>query len=259
MQAGTAAHRKRQAGHEQNKILPVPEDAESAHLLISSKQLNAAAVFEPPSPSALPLRQRIIIMTMVVIAHGVLLAQPWIPGQNMPSSELRVLSVNIVRKSAPRQNQPSQPLKKLLPISEHVHTETVPAKPEPFTQIQQKEPEQQAAKSTVPADAESEALPVEASVLPDHEPEYRAVYLDNPQPRYPLVARRMGWQGRVVLDVEVLADGTSGAVALKESSGHKILDDSAVRTVQGWRFNPARRSGIPVAKHFLVPIAFTLK
>ncbi len=95
--------------------------------------------------------------------------------------------------------------------------------------------------------------------LPDREPDFQAAYLNNPAPEYPVVARRMAWQGRVVVSVEVLVDGRAGEVKLRQSSGHPVLDESAIQSVRNWRFTPARQAGQLVNKWFLVPIPFVLK
>ncbi|MDR9500526.1 MAG: energy transducer TonB [Desulfurivibrionaceae bacterium] len=81
----------------------------------------------------------------------------------------------------------------------------------------------------------------------------------NGKPSYPPLARRRGWQGRVLLEVVVLADGTVESLALHTSSGYTLLDKSAVFAVQAWRFRPARREGVAVASRVLVPIHFILE
>jgi protein TonB len=82
-------------------------------------------------------------------------------------------------------------------------------------------------------------------------------YGSNPQPPYPMAARRMGIEGTVVLRVVVAPDGTPASVVVLESSGSEILDSSALETVQKrWRFVPARRNGIPVEDSVQVPIRF---
>lgn len=81
---------------------------------------------------------------------------------------------------------------------------------------------------------------------------------DNPKPEYPFVARNRGYQGRVVLRVDVLPDGTAERVELASSSGYDSLDAAAVRTVRQWRFVPARRDGEPIAAAVTVPVLFKL-
>lgn len=49
---------------------------------------------------------------------------------------------------------------------------------------------------------------------------------------YPPIARRMGWEGRVVLIIRLCEDGTLKEVRVAESSGYEILDRNAVETVR---------------------------
>jgi protein TonB len=72
-----------------------------------------------------------------------------------------------------------------------------------------------------------------------------------------MVARRMGFEGTVVLRVVVAADGSPESVAVLQSSGHDVLDTAALDTVRSrWRFVPARRNGIAVEDSVQVPIRF---
>lgn len=84
-------------------------------------------------------------------------------------------------------------------------------------------------------------------------------YQVNPKPSYPEVARRRGYQGKVRLEVEVLASGRVGNIRIKKSSGYEVLDRCALKTVQGWRFIPAKLSGVPVKSSVVIPITFHLK
>ncbi len=90
-------------------------------------------------------------------------------------------------------------------------------------------------------------------------PRFDANYLDNPKPPYPALSRKLNEQGRVLLRVNVAADGSATEVQLHTSSGHSRLDDSALATVRRWKFVPARLGQEAVAAWVLVPIAFTLK
>lgn len=105
------------------------------------------------------------------------------------------------------------------------------------------------------------AAPVVAAIsyVADTEPDYKAGYLHNPRPNYPMVARRMSWEGRVILNVEVLAEGLCGAVVVYRSSGHEVLDNAAMNTVKTWRFSPARHGGHAVTQWFKVPVNFSLE
>ncbi len=103
-----------------------------------------------------------------------------------------------------------------------------------------------------------DAVPTTPS-LPDREPDFQAMYLNNPKPSYPMAARRMGWEGKVIVSVEVLANGTAGQVKLHQSSGHDALDKAAMQAVLSWKFVAARHAGQLINEWFLVPIPFILE
>ncbi|MFP3869933.1 MAG: TonB family protein [Syntrophobacteria bacterium] len=79
------------------------------------------------------------------------------------------------------------------------------------------------------------------------------------EPTYPRLAVRRGYEGTALLRVRVLEDGRVGAVEITESSGHRILDQSAREAVKTWQFVPARRGGEKMASWVLVPITFRLR
>lgn len=110
-----------------------------------------------------------------------------------------------------------------------------------------------------PPAAVAPATSIAAMPMMDTEPDYTASYLNNPQPVYPMLARRMGWRGKVILNVEVLADGRCGGVQVFQSSGHRILDDVALDSVRNWRFVPARHAGKATSQWFKIPINFSLE
>lgn len=117
-----------------------------------------------------------------------------------------------------------------------------------------------AATPTPPAAVSTAAVAAtSAPALPDREPDFSAAYLNNPKPVYPLAARRMGWQGKVIVRVEVLISGAAGEVSLYQSSGREALDNAALAAVKSWRFTPARVAGQLITKTFLVPIPFKLE
>jgi periplasmic protein TonB len=85
-------------------------------------------------------------------------------------------------------------------------------------------------------------------------------YDANPLPPYPVVARRLGKEGVVVLEVLVAEDGHAADVRVLQSSGFAPLDESAATTVrERWRFVPAHRGGAAVAVRVTVPIRFRLQ
>jgi protein TonB len=84
-------------------------------------------------------------------------------------------------------------------------------------------------------------------------------YAENPKPPYPREARERGYQGEVVLRVEVLANGQVGQVEVKKSSGYELLDRSALAAVKQWRFIPAKKGDEAVALWVNIPIKFQLQ
>lgn len=110
-----------------------------------------------------------------------------------------------------------------------------------------------------PAAASSSATAGSSQEAAVSAPRFDVAYLHNPKPPYPLLARRRGDEGRVVLRVQVSAAGLAEQVQLHRSSGNDSLDEAALNTVQNWRFVPAQRGDTPVAASVLVPITFKLE
>ncbi len=90
-----------------------------------------------------------------------------------------------------------------------------------------------------------------SSVVPAH-------LITRIQPSYPLRARRNGWEGLVVIRIDVDSRGKITAGSVVQSSGHRALDDAALAAVRRAGFAAARRAGSPVASTILLPIRFSL-
>ncbi len=54
--------------------------------------------------------------------------------------------------------------------------------------------------------------------------------------RYPPEARRNHWEGTVVLNLKVAADGTLAAAEVAHSSGYEVLDRAALKMIRSARF-----------------------
>jgi len=121
-----------------------------------------------------------------------------------------------------------------------------------------------AAPVAAPAAAQSSAsTPTSEPGMPatarNTDADYKAAYLNNPRPLYPLLAIRQGAQGEVLLLVEVLPDGRAGRIELEKFSGHAMLDAAAMNAVRAWRFTPARKDGLLTTQTVRIPIHFNLK
>lgn len=90
-------------------------------------------------------------------------------------------------------------------------------------------------------------------------PFFDADYLNNPAPRYPPIARKLNLQGTVVVRVLVDPEGKPAVVRLEKSAGSSVLDQTALNTVQGWLFVPARQGDQPKSAWVDVPILFRIQ
>jgi len=81
----------------------------------------------------------------------------------------------------------------------------------------------------------------------------------NRPPVYPALARKRGWEGTVLLEVDILADGMVQVISIRQSSSYGLLDQEAVEAVRKWHFQPGTRAGMPVAMKVLVPVHFLLQ
>jgi len=98
-----------------------------------------------------------------------------------------------------------------------------------------------------------------ASTAPLQAADFRAASLANRPADYPRLARQRGWEGKVMLEVEVSAQGKPVSVRVVHSSGYPQLDEAAIETVTAWRFTPARRGNESLADTVHVPIEFRLQ
>ena len=80
----------------------------------------------------------------------------------------------------------------------------------------------------------------------------------NLAPPYPKIARQRGWEGTVRLSVLVEKDGVPYRVGIQQSSGHRVLDNAAVKSVKLWKFSPARSGELRFSSKIIIPIQFTL-
>ena len=76
-------------------------------------------------------------------------------------------------------------------------------------------------------------------------------------PEYPEFARRAKLQGTVVLEVEVLKDGSVRGIEVKRKVGGG-LDEAAIAAVKKVRFQPGRSSGQPVDCQVIISVEFKI-
>jgi len=133
------------------------------------------------------------------------------------------------------------------------------AKPDPVREVAP-EPVQQAAPAAPapPAPPVQQATPAPEAPAPVTPPRTDAAHLNNPAPQYPALSRRLGEQGRVMLDVYILPDGSVGEIKLNRSSGFPRLDNAALQAVKTWKYVPAKRGDKPIPFWYVQPVSFVL-
>jgi len=83
------------------------------------------------------------------------------------------------------------------------------------------------------------------------------VVIGSISPVYPEFAKRNGVQGTVVLEVEVLKDGSVRNIHVKKSVPGG-LDEAAIEAIRKVRFQPGKSSGQPVDVLLIIPVEFKL-
>ncbi len=71
---------------------------------------------------------------------------------------------------------------------------------------------------------------------------------------YPATARRMGWEGKVVVAFQLLSDGSVRDVRVVQGSGHTALDRGAIDAIRN--ASPFPRS--PVEAEVITPVVYRL-
>ena len=111
------------------------------------------------------------------------------------------------------------------------------------------------ARDTQQARAQAKPFEVSSQVMAaDADPQVR---LASP-PKYPQLAAEQKIEGRVMLIVDVAADGSVAAVQLDRSSGDASLDAAAMEAAKLWKYQPAVERGKPVVARVRVPIDFNM-
>ena len=78
-----------------------------------------------------------------------------------------------------------------------------------------------------------------------------------PDPEYSDMARSVGFSGSMELTMVVTPQGDVRDISIARPVGLG-LDENAVQTVGGWKFNPALKDGVPVATRISVSVDFHL-
>ncbi|WP_312198014.1 energy transducer TonB [Anaerospora hongkongensis] len=85
--------------------------------------------------------------------------------------------------------------------------------------------------------------------------------LSKSDPVYPSSARKAGQEGTVLLRIEILTNGRTGAISVARSTGYAALDEAAIEAVANWQFIPAKdlATGRTVPCTTTLPVSFRLR
>ena len=166
---------------------------------------------------------------------------------------------------------PTQPQQEVIPekIPEPIKSEdsVIPIPVQPVAElpliaqatIPTPEPVSEPAPTTIQGDNSSPLLGRDfTSAIGNPAAKAKPDYLKNPEPEYPLAARRRRQSGSVVLNVTVSGSGRATEISIKTSSGYDLLDQAALKAVKAWEFEPARIRSVGMESKIEVPIRFKL-
>ncbi len=185
----------------------------------------------------------------------------------MPLEELEPIFIDLVAPALPEPEPVAEPLEPEViaaldpePEIEPMIEETLESPPEfePEPEMEPMPPPEEVMEVDIEPERIEEEL-IEVAQVITEEVITEPALIRNPPPPYPQEARRRGWEGVVLLRVGITREGRVADIAISQSSGYAILDESARRTVQRWRFTPARRLGVPVATTIELPVRFKIK
>lgn len=111
------------------------------------------------------------------------------------------------------------------------------------------------------APVSEESLPVSAPEQTFSEGDLDAplTVLSRVPPVYPMAAKRRGIEGWVRVRFVVGKDGSVGSIKVAESKPPGIFDQSVVRCVSGWRFQPGKVGGAAVSTWVETTVRFKLE
>jgi protein TonB len=223
--------------------------------------------------------KRILLAAIISLGlHGLLFSMEtgWLAGVNTVTPESREITISLAKQPQkkpaikPSPKQKSNHVRKIKTLNKQVKPPVIQKKdtdvepesiPEPEESEISKEPDEV---NLDPAPDiphiicsttfdQKEEIPGAQTIL-----EARPIYRINPPPSYPIIARKRGYQGNVVLEVLIDKRGKVLDLVIFSSSGHSILDKTAIASVKKWLFEPGMRGSDKIEMWVRVPIRFKL-
>ena len=215
----------------------------------------------------------LLFVTLVILLHALLLTwlrQPVLPRKSQEPTpfnvEVTLLGSNNTQPT--KTAAPATPLPaKANPIPEAKKTPPVKEKPVDIGEIEKLIKSQSTKQLTrkvnvQPDQQKAQAVSAAMVMPPSGKPSARDNFpisdLHNPSPEYPEMGVFLGYQGDVIVRIRVSAKGESIGVEILRSSGHKVLDDSAVNALRKWRFTPTKHDKTPMNDSVIITVAYVL-
>lgn len=196
-----------------------------------------------PSPRAPRLAP---FLALSALAHLLLLALIPVAQPPLAALPLRLSLAQLAAASAP-----NTPLKKARPAPEPAPSPNVP-EAVPAAEPEETPVDSQAAAAKPASGTEHLAEPLDATVLAHVQAALSRHF------SYPLLARRKGWQGEVLLSFRVAVDGKIDEVRVVRSSGHKVLDEAACASLARLGNLPDYPSQDEGPRQLQIPVIFRL-
>ncbi|MGA1178826.1 MAG: TonB family protein [Burkholderiaceae bacterium] len=221
------------------------------------------SMLAPPNASRIQPPVALVNAWALCIAlglHGAALFWIWLEiGQvDLQASSSRPMMASII---APYQESPAvRPPPSAVRRSERQDTERIiaaeSATPAPVVHREERPRDQAAA---VPDADRTETVAPSVTSAEMTQPQFDATYLNNPKPAYPVMSRRLGEEGQVLLRVLVSPQGRPEQIQLLSGSGFARLDEAAQEAVAKWRFVPAKVGSVATTAWVQVPVSFQLR
>lgn len=205
----------------------------------------------------------IVCGLLVLFLHAAGYAWLWLPTDQPAVSEVKPFKLEVSLLTEPGQKSP-------LPSAEQTPTEpeskpkpaprSAPAKSAGKAPTQQQAPDWAAVEQLIKAQPRKlvsrrvasrpgSSQSVASAIIqgktggPEVRDNFQDSELRNPSPEYPEEDIFLGYQGTAAVLIQVNAKGYSEGVKVLRGTGHKTLDNSAVKALKQWRFTQTAHGG----------------
>ena len=142
----------------------------------------------------------------------------------LPTSEGSAMAVKI-NKSAPIVKTQKQIKKTDITKTKHAIKTTTSASPTKTPEVL-KEVVQKKQNKTLPLSSDKMAMQSKAHVISALNNELRQYFI------YPRLAQKRNWQGKVLVSVQIRANGDIKNIQISQSSGYSVLDNAAIDSMR---------------------------